>query len=224
MASYEEIPRQRSRTPIMLAILGCCSITSGCAGGHTSAGMYSLMPYVGLKQTARKSQKFSPRVASYGEPIRKGGGRYKLGSPYSIKGVRYVPRHEPNYDRVGIASWYGDMFHGRLTANGEVYDMERLTAAHPTLPLPSLVKVTNKINGRQLIVRVNDRGPYAHNRIIDLSRRSAELLGMKRAGTVHVRVKYLGPAPISGDDRIEQRFARSGETRSPSLFAQYTFW
>lgn len=172
-----------------------------------------------VSDSVRQQPKFSPRVAQIGDNIPKGGGRYKLGQPYTVNGITYVPQHQPQYDGVGIASWYGDMFHGRLTANGEVYDMDRLTAAHPTLPLPSLVRVTNRSNGRELIVRVNDRGPYAKGRIIDLSRRSAELLGMKRAGTSEVRVQYLGPAPLDGNDSIERRFADAQRSQQPTAIA-----
>ena len=139
---------------------------------------------------------YSPRVAPLGMPIPKGGGYRKIGKPYAIKGVTYVPRHEPHYDRVGIASWYGKDFHGRLTANGEVYDMNALTAAHPTLPLPSFVRVTNTLTGRSVVVRVNDRGPFARGRIIDLSNRAARELGFERRGTARVRVQYLREAPL----------------------------
>ena len=146
---------------------------------------------------ATKSKpKYSPRVTQLGMPVPKGGGRRKLGSPYTIKGITYVPRHDPTYDRVGIASWYGEDFHGRLTANGEVYDMHDLSAAHPTLPLPSFVRVTNMSNGRSVVVRVNDRGPFARGRIIDLSNRAARELGFARRGTAQVRVTYLREAPL----------------------------
>ena len=134
----------------------------------------------------------------------KGGGRYKVGSPYRINGKVYRPSEVRHYDEKGIASWYGKLFHGRRTANGEIYDMEALTAAHPTLPLPSYVRVTNLRNGRSLIVRVNDRGPYARNRIIDLSWAVASLLQMRGAGTAPVRVQYVGRAPLSGDDSHER--------------------
>lgn len=152
--------------------------------------------------------KFSPRVVSFGQPVPKGGGHHKLGKPYKIGGRVYVPQADTNYDRQGIASWYGDLFHGRLTANGEVYDMRALTAAHPTLPLPSYVHVTNLKNGHDIIVRVNDRGPYAHDRIIDMSSEAARILGFKRQGTTKVRVRYLGPAPLSGNDSYEQNYLR----------------
>lgn len=118
-------------------------------------------------------------------------GTYKVGSPYTIGGRRYYPAVNYNYDKTGIASWYGPNFHGKKTANGEVFDQNELTAAHKTLPLPSIVRVTNLGNGRSLIVRVNDRGPYAHGRIIDMSKRSAELLGFRRQGVAKVRVQVL---------------------------------
>ncbi|MEM9988527.1 MAG: septal ring lytic transglycosylase RlpA family protein [Pseudomonadota bacterium] len=120
----------------------------------------------------------------------------KVGNPYTIKGITYVPKADPSYDAVGIASWYGPKFHGRLTANGEVFDMDRLTAAHKTLPLPSLVRVTNLENGRSEVLRLNDRGPYAGNRIIDLSRAAATRLGTREKGLAKVRVEYLGPADL----------------------------
>lgn len=148
----------------------------------------------------------SPRVASASGPIAKGGGTYKLGKPYMIAGRWYTPRHEPDYDRAGIASWYGDAFHGRKTANGEIYDMNALTAAHPTLPLPSFAYVTNLQNGRTILVRINDRGPYVGDRIIDLSRASARALGTAGQGLGRVRVRYAGQAPLNGDDSHERRF------------------
>jgi len=133
-------------------------------------------------------------------PIPEGGGVYKVGNPYQIAGRWYRPKEEPDYDKTGMASWYGPKFHKRMTANGEWFDMNRVSAAHPTLPLPSYVRVTNRKNGKSVVVRVNDRGPYAHDRIIDLSKKSAELLGFTRAGTAPVRVTYLRPAPLDGDD------------------------
>jgi rare lipoprotein A len=151
----------------------------------------------------------SPRVYNVGDTIPKGGGFYKLGKPYVIGGRWYTPRAQPGYDEKGIASWYGDDFHGRKTSNGEIYDMNRLSAAHPTLPLPSYAYVTNLENGRTVLVRVNDRGPYVGNRVIDLSRASAEALGTKGKGLGQVRVRYAGRAPLSGDDRRERQFLRS---------------
>ncbi len=118
-------------------------------------------------------------------------GTYKVGSPYTIGGRRYYPAVDYSYDNKGVASWYGPNFHGKKTANGEIYDQNELTAAHKTLPLPSIVRVTNLSNGRSLVVRVNDRGPYAHGRIIDMSKRSAELLGFRSKGLAKVRVQVL---------------------------------
>ena len=116
---------------------------------------------------------------------------YKVGKPYKIQGVWYYPEEKYDYDEVGIASWYGDDFHGKLTANGERFDMNALTAAHRTLPLPSMVQITNLENGRSVTLRVNDRGPFVGNRIIDLSRRAAQLLGFQSRGTTKVRVRVL---------------------------------
>jgi len=118
-------------------------------------------------------------------------GVYKVGKPYQVAQVWYYPRADYRYDETGIASWYGPGFHGRETANGELYDQEAMTAAHRTLPMPSLVRVTNLENGRSVKVRINDRGPFAHGRIIDLSRRAAELLDFVNAGTAKVRVQIL---------------------------------
>ncbi|MDX2289583.1 MAG: septal ring lytic transglycosylase RlpA family protein [Hyphomicrobiaceae bacterium] len=138
------------------------------------------------------------------DPLRKGGGYLKVGKPYEIAGVRYHPKHDPDYVEIGQASWYGDAFHAKRTANGEIYNMDALTAAHRTLPLPSLVKVTNLRNGRSLLLRVNDRGPFKKGRIIDVSRRAADVLGFKHMGTAEVRVEYVGPAPLDGDDSRER--------------------
>jgi rare lipoprotein A len=145
----------------------------------------------------------SPRVVGPGEPVPKGGGTYRVGDPYVIGGRVYVPEENPHYRAEGTASWYGDDFHGRLTANGEVFDLAGISAAHPTLPLPSYARVTNLANGRSLIVRINDRGPYHSDRIMDVSVRSAQLLGFHGRGTARVRVEYVGPAPMEGsDDRV----------------------
>lgn len=118
--------------------------------------------------------------------------------PYQIRGRWYRPAEQPGYDETGTASWYGDQFNGRPTATGERFDMHALTAAHKTLPLPGLVEVTNLTNGRRIVVRLNDRGPFVDGRIIDLSRGSAEALGMLQTGVAEVRVRYLGPAPRLG--------------------------
>lgn len=136
-------------------------------------------------------------------------GRYKTGDPYEVGGIWYVPHEQPNYDEVGIASWYGDAFNMKATANGEIFDMNQFSAAHTTLPLPSMVEVTNLDNGRKLTVRVNDRGPFVGGRIIDLSHAAARELGYERQGTARVRVRYVGPAPLGGPD-AGIRVARAG--------------
>jgi rare lipoprotein A len=153
----------------------------------------------------------SPRVVALGDPVPKGGGTYRVGKPYVVAGRTYVPEEDVNYRAEGTASWYGDDFHGRLTANGEVFDMGSLTAAHPTLPMPCYARVTNVSNGKSLIVRVNDRGPYHGNRLIDVSNKAAELLEFKGNGVARVRVEYVGRAPLEGsDDRQLMATLRTG--------------
>jgi rare lipoprotein A len=161
----------------------------------------------------------SPRVVEFGEPVPKGGGTYRVGKPYTVAGRVYVPEEDVNYREEGLASWYGDDFHGRLTANGEVFDMGSLTAAHPTLPMPCYARVTNLSNGKSLIVRVNDRGPYHGNRLIDVSNKAAELLEFKGNGVARVRVEYVARAPLEGsDDRQLMATLRTGvPAPSPSL-------
>lgn len=144
--------------------------------------------------------KASPRVSTERSRLKRGGGREQIGKPYQIRGKWYYPKEVRNYTKLGAASWYGDAFHGRLTANGEIYDMTHLTAAHPTMPLPSYARVTNTQNGSSIIVRVNDRGPYSNGRIIDLSRRAAEMLDYVHSGTASVKVEYVGRAPLDGRD------------------------
>ena len=142
----------------------------------------------------------SSRVVEPGEPVPKGGGVYRVGKPYTIAGREYVPQEDVNYSAVGLASWYGDDFHGRYTANGEIFDMNSLSAAHPTLPLPSYVRVTNLANHHSIVVRVNDRGPYVGNRVIDVSVKTAKLLGFYGEGVTKVKVEYVGRAPLQGSD------------------------
>ena len=180
-----KLPRWRISALFVLAALAVA------ANGCSSEGRYG---------------KVSPRVVQLGEPVPKGGGRYKLGNPYTIDGQTFVPREQPGYDEVGHGSFYSEDFHGRHTANGEVFDMLALTAAHPTLPLPSYAYVTNLENGRTILVRINDRGPYVKSRLIDLSKASARLLGYENKGLAQLRVRYAGPAPLNGDDSYERRF------------------
>ena len=134
--------------------------------------------------------------------------------PYQVRGRWYKPQHQPGYNEVGTASWYGQQFHNRKTASGELFDMTLASAAHKTLPLPSIVEVTNLDNGRKARVRVNDRGPFVEGRIIDLSRAGAEALGFASQGMARVRVRYIGPAPSRDQDRT-LRHARVDDDPSP---------
>ncbi len=142
---------------------------------------------------------FAGKGSSYynGRNLPKGGGKYHVGKPYQVAGRWYSPKEQPNYDKKGIASWYGEAFHRRKTANGEWFDMNDLTAAHPTLPIPSYAKVTNLENGREIVVRINDRGPFVGTRLIDLSKQSSQALGFKHKGKAGVRVQWIGYAPLN---------------------------
>src|SRR5438105_6821320 len=146
------------------------------------------------------SSRYSPKMIEDGEPVPKGGGRYSVGRSYSINGRTYTPVENAAYRAEGMASWYGPDFHGRQTANGEVYDMHSISAAHPTMPLPSYARGSNLDNGRSIVVRVNDRGPYVRNRIIDLSIGTAKALDFYGHGVARVRVEYVGRAPLEGSD------------------------
>lgn len=160
----------------------------------------------------------SPRVIEDGQPVPKGGGRYRVGKPYTVAGRTYVPEEDVNYKAEGFASWYGSDFHGRYTANGEIFDKESISAAHPTMPLPSYARVTNLRNKKSIIVRVNDRGPYVGNRVIDLSSRVAHLLEFQGHGVTKVRVEYVGRAPLAGsDDRKLVATLRDGNAPAPKV-------
>lgn len=153
-----------------------------------------------VSHTAKEIKQATEPEAPKAEPV------FKVGKPYQVAGVWYYPAIDNQYVSTGIASWYGEDFHGKRTANGELYDMNELTAAHKTLPLPSVVRVTNLENGRSLLVRVNDRGPFVNGRVIDLSRRSAQLLGFEQAGTAKVRVEI---------DAEQSRVAQAALPRDP---------
>jgi rare lipoprotein A len=143
----------------------------------------------------------SPKIVEPGEPVPKGGGTEKTGKPYQVAGKTYQPDGDPTgYSEEGLASWYGSAFHGRMTANGEIFDMASVSAAHPTLPLPSYARVTNINNGKSIVVRVNDRGPFHGNRALDVSQRVAEVLDFKKRGMARVRIDYVGPASLKGSD------------------------
>ncbi len=142
----------------------------------------------------------SKRVIADGEDVPKGGGQNLVGKPYTIAGHTYYPADRPNYSAVGMASWYGADFHGRKTANGEIFDKASVSAAHPTMPLPSYARVTNLRNGASIVVRVNDRGPYHGGRVMDVSEKVAGALDFKGQGTAKVKVEYLARAGLGGSD------------------------
>jgi rare lipoprotein A len=193
-------------------------VVSGCSQqpSRSYSGGYSSKEYFG----EGKYGKASPRVVQMGENVPKGGGRYLVGRPYRIAGRTYVPSEKPaGYSVTGTASWYGAAFHGRRTANGEIYDMASITAAHPTMPLPSYARVTNLKNGKSIVVRVNDRGPYHGGRVMDMSSRVADLLEFKGAGTARVKVDYLGKAGIGGSD--DRQLVATLSTGAPAQLAGY---
>lgn len=158
-----------------------------------------LMAGASLAACSTIAPKYSIREGAQDSTVRPpANGKTATNAPYQVGGIWYVPHDQPHYDVTGIASWYGDAFQLKATANGEIFDMNQFSAAHTTLPLPSMVEVTNLDNGRKLVVRVNDRGPFVGGRVIDLSHAAARELGYDRAGTAHVRVRYVGPAPLAG--------------------------
>lgn len=216
--SQEYLTRQadvpRRATGLSLA---CAAILlGGCAGSSNWDTQIAYAPEPKFPESTW-GVKASERVASHTAPVPKGGGVYKVGQPYKVGDKWYKPREQPGYDRIGIASWYGSDFHARKTANGEVYDMNALTAAHPTLPMPSYAYVTNLDNNRTVLVRINDRGPYVKDRLIDLSKAAADALALKTGGTGRVRVRYAGSAPLNGDDSRERQFLASGQGNGPRV-------
>jgi rare lipoprotein A len=195
-----------------IVAIGAAAFLASCSGPVPSHVQFS---------SAKYGVAASPRVVAFGQQVPRGGGHYIVGDPYRVAGRTYIPRDNPRYSEIGLASWYGDNFHGRLTANGEVYDVQGLSAAHPTMPLPSYARVTNLANGRSIVVRVNDRGPYAGDRIIDVSSTVASILDFKRVGTARVKVDYVGPARMDGMDgnMLMASYAAPGARPSNSLFA-----
>jgi rare lipoprotein A len=202
--------RLRSSTPVCLALTALA--LAGCAQ---------------QQQTENRRRGFSPseygvpaspRVVEPGQPVPRGGGVYRVGRPYVVRGRTYVPQENPSHEEVGVASWYGDDFHGRRTANGEIYDQYAFSAAHPTLPMPSYVRVTNLQNNRSVVVRVNDRGPFHSNRVIDLSKRAAQVLEIRGLG--RVRVTYFGRANLDGrDDWLVTTVRHQGRPVPPTQVA-----
>ncbi len=197
----DSFPARPSRTTsgFLLAGIGSLAlILGGCAkdpvkptpGGRSS----EYFP-------ASKYGPASQRVVAGDQAVPRGGGQRLVGRPYTVAGKRYVPREvTPGYTVTGMASWYGAAFHGRRTANGEIYDMRALSAAHPTMPLPSYARVTNLKNGHSIVVRVNDRGPFHAGRVLDVSQRVADTLDFRRSGTGRIKVDFVGPAGLAGSD------------------------
>ena len=212
-AAYLVRGMRLAAVPLLCATLAACgSATSSVKKTKTRSKEYFAESVDGVKA--------SPRVAA-GRNIPKGGGRYQVGKAYQVKGRWYQPKEDFGYNKTGMASWYGSAFHGRLTANGEIYDKYHLSAAHPTFPLPSYARVTNLENGTSVIVRVNDRGPYEYGRIIDVSSKTADLLDMKGKGSAKVRVQYVGRAPLEGNDMpyLMASYVRKGD-RAPSVMPE----
>ncbi len=192
-----------------LLLAGCASQPPLSPGRSAGDGRY-FDPILGVWA--------SPRLIDDGQPVPRGGGGYLVGHPYTIGGHTFVPNANPQgYAAVGTASWYGDAFHGRRTANGEIFDKGSISAAHPTLPLPSYVRVTNLTNGRSIIVRVNDRGPYHGGRVMDVSQRVAEELAFKNEGTGHVRIEYVGRASLAGSDNARLQASLTTDGRPARL-------
>jgi rare lipoprotein A len=186
------------------------SVLSACSTSTPFRSLTSPLPVVSPS---------APRPPEDLTPVAKGGGSFKIGRPYELNGRTYVPAEDPNYRAEGIASWYGPDFHGKPTANGEIFDMNGISAAHPTLPMPSYLRVTNLANGRSIVVRINDRGPYAKERVTDLSVGAAQALGFYEQGLARVRIEYVGRAPLGGsDDRMLLATLRHGSPApAPSL-------
>ena len=186
-----------TRKPLLFASFALCVLAlAGCSEMKLALHVVKKLN-LGTQEKTEIQQEREPVTEPLPE-VAQGAG-YKLGVPYEIDHYWYFPSYDANYDRIGVASWYGHPFHGRPTANGEHFDMNEVTAAHPTLPLPSRVRVTNLENGRQLVLRVNDRGPFIDGRLIDVSRRAAQLLGFYRKGLAEVRVEYLGLDHVDPD-------------------------
>ncbi|UVK45302.1 septal ring lytic transglycosylase RlpA family protein [Mesorhizobium sp. AR07] len=193
-------PRLRRAATVALLAVSAALLAACASQPEPKAMVYKKTRSKEYFSESEYGVKASPRLAFRSGRLQRGGGRDQLGKPYQVRGKWYYPKEERHYAKVGLASWYGDAFHGRLTANGEVYDMTHLTAAHPTMPLPSYARVTNLKTGSSVIVRVNDRGPYHEGRIIDVSERAAQMLDYANIGTAQVKVEYVGRAPLDGDD------------------------
>ena len=206
---------RRSVSSLLLCIL-CALVLSACSSHHTD------------KPSAKrvyKHGKLDP-FAGKGSPYYKGrgaipfaGGRYQVGNSYQVAGRWFTPHEQPGYDKKGQASWYGEAFHKRKTSNGEWFDMNTMTAAHATLPLPSYAKVTNLENGKSVIVRINDRGPFVDTRILDVSKMAADRLGYRQKGIAKVRLQLIGPAPLN-DNGARHVMAMNDALENGASFTQ----
>lgn len=184
---------RRSVASLVLCLLGAL-VLSACSS------------YQSDKPSSKRTYKYGKLdpFAGKGSPYYKGkgaipfgGGKRHTGSPYQVAGRWFTPHEQPGYDKKGQASWYGEAFHRRRTSNGEWFDMNTMTAAHATLPIPSYAKVTNLVTGKQVVVRINDRGPFVDTRILDVSKLAADKLGFRHKGIAQVRVQLIGPAPLN---------------------------
>jgi rare lipoprotein A len=184
----------------IFGLVACCLMLANCSS--------KVDPRYGVASSAR--------VVQPGEPVPKGGGVYRVGKPYTIAGKVYTPGEDNQYSAVGLASWYGDDFHGRYTANGEIFDMNSITAASPTMPLPSYARVTNVSNNKSIVVRVNDRGPYVANRVMDVSVRTAKMLDFYGKGVTQVKIEYIGRAPLTGSDDAKLAATFRDHNRDPA--------
>lgn len=218
IGNYSQIGIKRSRLGLVSFLVPLCIFLTACV--EQSSKTDSTQDAFWNPASQEEISIAAAQFVSSKPAFPRGGGHKKLGRPYQISGQWYYPKIDPDYSETGVASWYGHPFHGKKTANGETYDMDHLTAAHPTMPLPSYARVTNLANGSSIIVRINDRGPFAKDRIIDLSRKAAEMLDYKHRGIAQVRVEYISPAPLEGtDDSYLLTSYKPGKSQSPTLLA-----
>nr|WP_298163212.1 septal ring lytic transglycosylase RlpA family protein [Brevundimonas sp.] len=203
--------RRAARVAVVAAVT---ALLAACASAGASSG--------GLSGPVRSGPRLAEAAPVVTDPAPIVSGTMRR---YQIRGRWYQPEEQPDYDVVGLASWYGDQFNGRPTATGERFDMQALTAAHKTLPLPGLVEVTNLANGRRVVLRVNDRGPFVDDRIIDLSRGAAEALDLLNRGVGEVRVRYLGRAPrLGGGTVLQVAEAAPPPPVAPPVDAGQRYW
>lgn len=179
-----------ARSSVVIAVMLCSLVLSACSSSPAS---YIVRGIDVSSPPSRSTSSANTGSGGGGSAWSGGSGEQKIGRPYTIAGRTYVPARDDDYDEIGVSSWYGPNFHGLPTANGEIFDQNALSAAHTTLPIPAMIEVTNLENGRTAVLRLNDRGPFAGDRILDVSRAAAIELGFLSQGLARVRVRYLGP-------------------------------